>query len=108
MGRNMRQEWFNGHMPSFAQVWDVIPLESSTLYSEAERRALETALPEPQRAVFRLVSPDGEGGFPGEVTTDVVMGVVAGEGKEAVGAVVIIYRAALSKGGIETPINLTQ
>jgi len=57
-----------------------------------------------------LISKDGEGGFPGEVKVEVLVAIAKRPGEENVagGTVLIVYRAALMEGGVETPINLTQ
>ncbi|KAF7324530.1 hypothetical protein MKEN_00493700 [Mycena kentingensis (nom. inval.)] len=66
-------------------------------------------------AFFRLVSADGDQGFPGTLVTEVLIALVAAEGSPAtegeehdLGSVVIVYRAKLEEEGKVTPINLTQ
>ncbi|KAL7411415.1 galactose mutarotase-like domain-containing protein [Mrakia frigida] len=90
--------------------WDLIKLSSSTLFTSSEKETIKTTLPAPQSQLFRLISKDGEGGFPGELKVEVLVAIVKRPGEEKVGGgtILIVYRAALAEGGVETPINLTQ
>ncbi|KAK0446130.1 galactose mutarotase-like domain-containing protein [Armillaria borealis] len=64
-------------------------------------------------AIFRLVSPSGDQGYPGELTIEVLISLLAPEpqvieaGNEfSLGSLVYVYRARVNKG--VTPVNLTQ
>ncbi len=64
-------------------------------------------------AIFRLVSPSGDQGYPGELTIEVLISLLAPvpqvmeAGKEFdLGSLVYVYRAKVNKG--VTPVNLTQ
>lgn len=52
-------------------------------------------------------SPDGEGGHVGKVRAEVAIGVRDAPKQDAVGEVVLVYRAKLLEGD-ETALNLTQ
>ncbi|KIK66891.1 hypothetical protein GYMLUDRAFT_37958 [Collybiopsis luxurians FD-317 M1] len=71
--------------------------------------------------IFQLVSPDGDQGYPGQLTVEVLIAVIPpadqeqtylekGESKERkewdLGSIVYVYRAKVDKG--VTPVNLTQ
>jgi len=55
---------------------------------------------------FKLVSPDGDQGYPGNLLAEVLVALLPGNQKGKRGSVVIVYRAKLDKG--VTPVNLTQ
>jgi len=60
-------------------------------------------------AIFRLVSPDGDQGYPGKLVTETLIALVDGEGgSQSLGAVAIVYRAKLEDEATVTPVNLTQ
>ncbi|KAF7312740.1 hypothetical protein MIND_00289000 [Mycena indigotica] len=66
-------------------------------------------------AFFRLISPDGDQGFPGTLVTEALVALVAPEETESgakeydLGSVVLVYRAKLkSTTKAVTPVNLTQ
>ncbi|KAF7305877.1 hypothetical protein HMN09_00741900 [Mycena chlorophos] len=96
------------------------PLSSSDppkLFSAKELAHLSS---EPgSHAFFRLVSPDGDQGFPGTLITETLVALVAPEPKEheegkeyVLGSIALVYRAKLvpkDEGTKEvTPVNLTQ
>ncbi|KAK7006229.1 galactose mutarotase-like protein [Favolaschia claudopus] len=81
--------------------------------------------PPSSHAIFRLVSPDGDQGFPGKLIVEVLIAVVEPGDQERIyrkpgevadnqeydlGSVVFVYRAKLDEGSkkLVTPINLTQ
>ncbi|KAJ7483540.1 hypothetical protein FB451DRAFT_1029358, partial [Mycena latifolia] len=76
-------------------------------------------------AVFRLVSPDGDQGYPGKLITEALIAVIEPGEQERkyrkpgdtteneeydLGSVVFVYRAKLDEGDkqVVTPVNLTQ
>lgn len=90
-----------------------------TLFTNAELDHLHTT----STALFRLVSPDGDQGFPGALLIETLVTLVApveqerhyvkpGDTVEPVeyelGSVVIVYRAKLQTENTVTPVNLTQ
>ncbi|KAF7967966.1 hypothetical protein HWV62_32429 [Athelia sp. TMB] len=92
---------------------------TATLFSKAELTSLSSLIPgDSSSSIWRLISEDGDQGFPGKLTTEVLVGLVAsnepkqeGGGESDLGSIVIIYRAKVEgKDGAKavTPINLTQ
>ncbi|KAJ8516792.1 hypothetical protein ONZ45_g5931 [Pleurotus djamor] len=108
--------------------WEVLS-EKPKLFTESELKHLATSSgsedPTESFAFFRLVSPDGDQGFPGKLLVEALIALVSpgqqerkyrlpGEPVKAheefdLGSVVIVYRAKLdSPSPVVTPINLTQ
>jgi aldose 1-epimerase len=109
------------------QGFDTLKLEllsspsESTLFTKAELTTLATLIPgESSSSIWKLVSSDGDQGFPGRLTLEVLVALkegfgskkVEGDGEElALGSIIIVYRAKVEgKYGkpVVTPINLTQ
>ncbi|CAE6413583.1 unnamed protein product [Rhizoctonia solani] len=89
-------------------IWEHIPTKEAVLFSPAEARAL----PEGSAAVFRHISPDGDEGYPGKLTTEVLFAIAPPPQNQAsqVGSVLIVYRYKVEgKDGAATvtPVNLT-
>ncbi|CAE7111173.1 unnamed protein product [Rhizoctonia solani] len=89
-------------------IWEHIPTKEAVLFSPSEAEAL----PEGSAAVFRHISPDGDEGYPGKLTTEVLFAVVppAKNKPSQLGSVLIVYRYKVEgKDGaaIVTPVNLT-
>ena len=107
-----------------ARGFDSLPLlllsspSESTLFTKAELITLATQIPgESSSSIWRLISEDGDQGFPGRLTVEVLVALKEGgsrkaEGDElALGSIIIVYRAKVEgKNGkpVVTPINLTQ
>ena len=97
-----------------ARDWETINISDATLFSEKEKVAIREL---PSSTVFKLISPDGDQGFPGKLLLEVLFAVSTGTTEATVsadafhvGSLYIVYRAKLlseGKGEI-TPINLTQ
>ncbi|KAF7771706.1 hypothetical protein Agabi119p4_6017 [Agaricus bisporus var. burnettii] len=94
-------------------VWTVLGTEEKPLlFSNTEIERIH-ALPAKTFALFRLISPDGDQGYPGELLTEVLMALVPSTSGHSsitkLGHVVIAYRSKLADGkaGV-TPVNLTQ
>lgn len=94
-------------------VWTVLGTEEKPLlFSNTEIERIR-ALPAKTFALFRLISPDGDQGYPGELLTEVLMALVPSTSGHSsitkLGHVVIAYRSKLADGkaGV-TPVNLTQ
>jgi len=89
-------------------IWEHIPTDSATLYSPAELGAL----PSGAAAIFRHVSPDGDEGYPGKLTTEVLFALVpptAGKSSQ-LGSLLLIYRYKVEGANgapTVTPVNLT-
>jgi aldose 1-epimerase len=91
-----------------AVMWSTLSREEKPeLFSSAETEQIRS-FPEKSYAVFRLVSPDGDQGYPGELLNEVLIALVpSSTGK--LGTVVIVYRSKLNgKVKAVTPVNLTQ
>ncbi|CAE6519494.1 unnamed protein product [Rhizoctonia solani] len=89
-------------------IWEHIPTKEATLFSSSEAEAL----PEGSAAVFRHISPDGDEGYPGKLTSEVLFAIVppAKDQTSKVGSVLAVYRYKVEgKDGaaIVTPVNLT-
>lgn len=94
-----------------------------TLFSTAELSNLQS--PNMTYAIFRLVSPDGNEGFPGKLFIEALVALI-GPGEQGrkyraageppmetpeydVGSIILVYRAKLDeKEKAVTPVNLTQ
>ncbi|CAK5273378.1 unnamed protein product [Mycena citricolor] len=107
--------------------WTLLtPENPPTLFSAKELAHIPTGSSPSSYAVFRLVSPNGDQGFPGKLVTEALVAVVepgeqerhyrkpgdTSENEEYdLGSVVLVYRAKLDvEGGAKavTPVNLTQ
>jgi aldose 1-epimerase len=84
------------------------------LFSDSEKASIAAL---PSSAVFKLVSPDGDQGYPGNLLLEVLFAVSPAVSKPGnnsenrhVGSVYIVYRAKLISGDKVqvTPVNLTQ
>ncbi|KIM80392.1 hypothetical protein PILCRDRAFT_822524 [Piloderma croceum F 1598] len=110
-----------------AQGFDSLPLtllsssSESTLFTKAELISLATHIPgESSSSIWRLVSEDGDQGFPGQLTVEVLVALKEGSGSKrvegdweelALGSIIIVYRARVQGKNckpVVTPINLTQ
>lgn len=90
----------------------------STLFTKSELDTVAAEFPsEASSNIWRLVSEDGDQGFPGKLTVEVLVGLKEASDKGAssesvpLGSVVIVYRAKVEgKNGekVVTPVNLTQ
>jgi len=98
--------------------WQQISAPSASLFSPSEQKQL-ASFPAESAALFRLISPDGDQGFPGKLLVEVLFVLVpakpspsAGQNELPLGSLVIVYRAKLLPGpdGSKnvTPTNLTQ
>ena len=56
--------------------------------------------------MFRLKSPDGDQGYPGELTVEVLFALLGPDAEGSLGSLLYVYRAKVDKG--LTPVNLTQ
>ncbi|KXN82674.1 Aldose 1-epimerase [Leucoagaricus sp. SymC.cos] len=91
-----------------AVVWTTLSKgETPQLFSALEVERIRS-LPEQSYAVFSLISPDGDQGYPGELLTEVLIALVPSSAGK-LGKVMIIYRSKLNtEEKTVTPINLTQ
>lgn len=97
-------------------VVDTSETSSYHLFSEAEKATIKSL---PASAIFKLTSPAGDQGFPGELQVEVLLALTkpiaeptspgAAEERE-LGSIIVVYRARLAEGQSKTvtPINLTQ
>lgn len=93
--------------------WTLLSADTlSTLFSKAELGHF-SGEENSSHAIFRLVSPSGDQGYPGELTIEVLISLLAPEpqvmeaGKEFnLGSLVYVYRAKVNE--TVTPVNLTQ
>jgi aldose 1-epimerase len=101
-------------------TWDQLESASeATLYTKSELAHLHAT----STALFRLVSPSGDQGFPGTLLVEALITLVAPGEQERhyvkpgetvvpveydLGSVVIVYRAKLEGENLVTPVNLTQ
>ncbi|QRV89547.1 hypothetical protein RhiJN_17565 [Ceratobasidium sp. AG-Ba] len=72
-------------------IWEHLPDGTATLFSPAELKALAPG----SAAIFRHVSPDGDEGYPGKLTTEVLFAIVPpskGTPADQLGSVLIVYR----------------
>ncbi|KAJ3784508.1 galactose mutarotase-like domain-containing protein [Lentinula aff. detonsa] len=91
------------------------------LFTEAELAHLPPLSVATSYGIFRLVSPDGDQGYPGTMSTEVLIalippaeqerkyvepGQVASSAEWDLGSILYVYRAKVDKG--VTPVNLTQ
>ncbi|KAJ4477510.1 galactose mutarotase-like domain-containing protein [Lentinula aciculospora] len=103
-------------------VWNRVTSNSPpTLFTEAELVHIPSLSSTTSYGIFRLVSPSGDQGYPGELTIEVLIALVPPGEQELkypepgqstagaewnLGSIVYVYRAKLDKG--VTPVNLTQ
>lgn len=88
------------------------------MFTKSELDTVAAEFPsEASSNIWRLVSEDGDQGFPGKLTVEVLVGLKEASDKGAssesvpLGSVVIVYRAKVEgKNGekVVTPVNLTQ
>lgn len=88
--------------------WTILPSDQRPqLFSAAEVEKIYS-LPETSYALFRLISPDGDQGYPGELLNEVLVALVPSVAGNF-GSVVIVYRSRLNgQEKTVTPVNLTQ
>ncbi|KAJ7253421.1 galactose mutarotase-like domain-containing protein [Mycena rebaudengoi] len=109
-----------------AVAWTLLtPDAPPTLFTAKELAQIPISASPSSHAVFRLVSPDGDQGFPGKLVVEVLVALVEPGPQERIyrkpgdtteseeydlGSVVFVYRAKLDEGDrkIVTPVNLTQ
>ncbi|KAG8685054.1 hypothetical protein FRC08_013327 [Ceratobasidium sp. 394] len=90
-------------------TWDHIPINTATLFSPKELDSLS----EGSSAIFRHVSPDGDQGYPGKLTTEVLFTLVApskGTPADQLGSLLTVYRYKVEREDGQptvTPVNLT-
>lgn len=107
-------------------VWTLLTLDTPpTLFTVAELEHLSPSSSTSAHAVFRLISPDGDQGYPGNLVIEALVALVgpgeqerkykvAGDYSDTpeydLGSIVLVYRAKLDEGGnkVVTPVNLTQ
>lgn len=107
-------------------IWTLLtPDTPPTLFTAAELDHLSPSSSTSAHAVFRLISPDGDQGYPGKLVIEALVALVgpgeqerkykvAGDHSETpeydLGSIVLVYRAKLDEGGNKTvtPVNLTQ
>lgn len=101
-------------------IWTLLDsFSQSTLFTKSELDTIATDIPgETSKNMWRLVSEDGDQGFPGRLTVEVLIGLkespkqaVVKDEEVDLGSIVVIYRAKVEgKNGekVVTPINLTQ
>ncbi|KAJ3997065.1 galactose mutarotase-like domain-containing protein [Lentinula boryana] len=97
------------------------PNTPPALFTEAELAHLPPLSVATSYGIFRLVSPDGDQGYPGTMSTEVLIalippveqerkyvepGQVAPSAEWDLGSILYVYRAKVDKG--VTPVNLTQ
>ena len=96
--------------------WSLLTSESpATLFTTAELAHFKHST---AHAIFRLVSPDGDQGYPGKLVVEALVALITPEEQNvatpkpetSVGSIVLVYRAKLDEGDKElvTPVNLTQ
>ncbi|CAA7269494.1 unnamed protein product [Cyclocybe aegerita] len=103
-----------------AVPWTILTKDNPPkLFSRSELSRLG-GLPESSFAIFRLISPAGDQGFPGELTVEALIALISpesptkpittsGDAEYSLGSVVIVYRAKLEgETKTVTPVNLTQ
>ena len=92
--------------------------EDLRLFSASEKSVIKKGAVA-SYALFKYTSPDGDQGYPGELYTEVLVGLtepaasqVAGPNDEVdLGSIFVVYRAIVSsKDGskVVTPVNMTQ
>ena len=100
-------------------IWTLLEsFSQSSLFTKSELDTIVTEIPgETSKSMWRLVSEDGDQGFPGRLTVEVLIGLKESpqqtekEAELKLGSIVVIYRARVEgKSGerVVTPINLAQ
>ncbi|RDB29426.1 Aldose 1-epimerase [Hypsizygus marmoreus] len=105
-----------------ALPWTLLSADTPpTLFSAAELAHLSS--PSSTHAIFRLISPDGDQGYPGKLVVEALVALIGpGEQEDRLkmedvnahehdlGSIVLVYRARLDENGkrVVTPVNLTQ
>ncbi|KAG8864903.1 hypothetical protein FRB96_003489 [Tulasnella sp. 330] len=100
------------------RVLEVVDKSETTnyhLFSDAEKATIKSL---PASSIFKLTSPAGDQGFPGELQVEVLLALTEsavkatpGDADEReLGSIIVVYRARLAEGQKKTvtPINLTQ
>jgi len=97
-----------------AVPWTLLGKENPPkLFSKAELADI-SSLPESSHAIFRIISPSGDQGFPGTLSVETLVALVAPQKSEtataesSLGSLLIVYRAKLDDPKTVTPVNLTQ
>ncbi len=93
-------------------MWEALTMdEIPELFSKAELENVHS-FPEKSYQFFRLISLDGDQGYPGELLTEVLMTLISGSNRGAmkgIGDLLIVYRSKLNgPRKVVTPVNLTQ
>ena len=93
----------------------MIDISEAKLFNDAEKLSIPTS---PSFAIFRLVSPDGDQGYPGTLLVEVLVGllnpsqttITSPKDEYALGSLFFVYRAKIIDEGkkVVTPVNLTQ
>ena len=93
----------------------MIDLSESKLFNDKEKQSIGSS---PAFAIFRLVSPDGDQGYPGTLLVEVLVGllnpgqttITTPKDEYGLGSIFFVYRAKIINEGkkIVTPVNLTQ
>ncbi|KAJ7195632.1 galactose mutarotase-like domain-containing protein [Mycena pura] len=123
---NSRVSLHGGPTGFDAVPWTLLTQDDPpTLFTAAELAHISLAAPPSAHAVFRLVSPAGDQGYPGTLVLETLVALVE-PGEQArvyrkpgdraaneeydLGSVVFVYRAKLAEGQgkLVTPVNLTQ
>ena len=108
-------------------IWTLITTDMSAILFTASELRHFSAPSTSAYAIFRLISPGGDQGYPGKLIIEVLIALIGPrevERKDAtppdhtlrapldsdLGSIVVVYRAKLDEGEKElvTPINLTQ
>ncbi|KAF8896033.1 galactose mutarotase-like domain-containing protein [Infundibulicybe gibba] len=106
------------------QKWSLLSSEqSSILFSAAELSHISASSPS-SSAIFRLISPDGDQGYPGELIVEALVALIGNvehdispplpgnttEQSQDLGSILLVYRAKLNEGDkkVVTPVNITQ
>lgn len=122
---NPRVSLHGGPQGFDATIWTLItPDMPAALFTPIELGHLSASS---AHAIFRLISPDGDQGYPGKLIVEALIALVGAKEQERksatpvdhtphetpeydVGSIVVVYRAKLDEGEkkLVTPINLTQ
>ena len=100
-------------------IWTLLDsFSESTLFTKSELDTVTTDIPgETSKSIWRLVSEDGDQGFPGRLTVEALIGLKESRKQTAedteleLGSIIVVYRAKVEgQNGerIVTPINLAQ
>ncbi|EIN10115.1 galactose mutarotase-like protein [Punctularia strigosozonata HHB-11173 SS5] len=102
-----------GSDPWDKRIWEPLDPSHSALFTPAEKNTIASL---PAAQIFSITSKDGQGGFPGSVRSEVLVGLLSAPpppktdvDQLTLGSVILVYRAKLVEGqNVITPINLTQ